>query len=245
MDIRVLASGSTGNCYRVSDGSTALLLDAGIPVGAIRRGCGFQLSAVTACLVTHSHGDHSKAVAGLLRAGVDCYLPAAELAACGLPAHHRLHPLERDGADYRAFPVGTFTVLPFHVEHDTPEPVGYLLASGVTGEKLLYFTDTYFLRQRFSGLTHIIGEVNYDRETLWERVDGGSTPAVRAKRLFTSHMSLETFLDFLDANDLTRLRQLYICHMSDDHGGAERILRAVRQKTGAEVYLCERRRICD
>ena len=36
MEIMPIASGSTGNAYRVSDGESALLLDAGIPIRAIQ-----------------------------------------------------------------------------------------------------------------------------------------------------------------------------------------------------------------
>ena len=38
MQIDVLASGSKGNCYRVSDGKTSLLLEAGIAFSAILVG---------------------------------------------------------------------------------------------------------------------------------------------------------------------------------------------------------------
>ena len=41
-----------------------------------------------------------------------------------------------------SFHAGTFEVLPFDVEHDVPEPLGFLIRSTVTGEKVLYFTDT-------------------------------------------------------------------------------------------------------
>ncbi len=238
MDITILASGSTGNCYHVNDSKTSLLLDAGIPIKAIHVGCGFQLSRVSGCLVTHYHGDHSKSVKSLLKAGVDVYMPREEAEVCGIPHSHRLHYLMHRDDGYSSFPVGTFNILPFRVEHDTPAPVGYLIASRSTGEKLLYFTDSYYLRYRFTGLTHIIGEVNYDNESVWDHIEDGSTPAARAKRLFSSHMSLDTFLEFLDATDTCRLRQIYICHMSNDHGNADKISRAVRQETGAEVYVC-------
>lgn len=242
MDVKVLASGSSGNCYRVSDGTTAVLLDAGISIKRIREGCGFNLGGISGCMVTHMHGDHSKAVRDLLKAGVEVYMPKKEIAAMGLEHHHRLHYLADSTpgtkSPYLSFRVGTFYVTPFPIEHDTPEPVGYVLLSILTKEKLLYFTDTYYIKWRFRGLNYIIGEANYTEEELWEHIEEGSTGAARAKRLFTSHMSLDTFIGFLKANDMSGIKQIYICHMSDDHGDERKIKDAVQRETGAEVYIC-------
>ena len=44
MDIKILASSSAGNAYRISDGRTSLLLDAGIPIKAIQVGCDFKVT---------------------------------------------------------------------------------------------------------------------------------------------------------------------------------------------------------
>ena len=248
-----MASGSDGNCYRVSDGETAVLLDAGISLKRIRAGCDFNLGGISGCLVTHCHGDHTKAVKDLLDAAVEVYMPEGEIpetkALKGMLKHHRLHPLNTDfwamplenpwGTHYSVFDLGTLQILPFPTEHDTPEPVGYLIYSTVTGEKLLYFTDTFYVNVRFAELTHIIGEINYDRETLWEKVESKETPAVRAKRLFSTHMSLETFTDFLRSiGNPETIRQIYICHMSDDHGDEAKIRETVQRITGAEVYVC-------
>jgi len=238
MDIKVLASGSAGNCYRVSDGATILLLDAGISIRLIREGCGYELGRVSGCLITHSHGDHVRALRDLLTYAVPVYIPGGEIDALGI-RHHRVHRLARSGDSYAPFAVGTFAVLPFKTEHDTPEPVGYLLASSITREKLLYFTDTFYLTERFDSLTHIIGEVNYDSDMMWQKVDAGETPAVRAKRLFGTHMNLEVFLDFLrTVGHPETIRQIWVCHMSEDHGDEPKTLDAVRKLTGAEVYIC-------
>lgn len=126
MDIKVLASGSSGNCYMISDGSTDLLLDAGISIKRIQIGCDFNLSRIAGCLVTHSHGDHSKAVKDLLRKCVDVWMPEGEMNELGIQDCRRLHSLNRVGDDeYTVFLVGTFDILPFRTEHDTPEPVAY------------------------------------------------------------------------------------------------------------------------
>ena len=55
MEIKVLASGSKGNAYMVSDGNTKLLLECGIKYKDIQKGCGFRLSEIKACLISHEH----------------------------------------------------------------------------------------------------------------------------------------------------------------------------------------------
>lgn len=237
MDVRAIASGSSGNCYRVSDGSTAILLDAGIPISRIREGCDFKLNQIRACFVTHSHGDHCKAVRDLTRFGIPVYMTQGEIDAMQPPTSF-IRQLLGTPSDYLPVEVGTFTVLPFSVQHDTPEPVGYLLWSDITRERLLYFTDTFYIRERFLPFDYLIGEVNYDGETLEEHIKSRETGAYRAKRLFSTHMSLDNFLKFLRANDLSRLRKIWICHMSDDHGNEKKIKEAVQRETGAEVEVC-------
>lgn len=55
MKIKVIASGSKGNCYLIDDGETKLLIECGIPFKQIQIGCDFKLSSVAACLVSHEH----------------------------------------------------------------------------------------------------------------------------------------------------------------------------------------------
>ena len=150
MDIKVLASGSKGNCYRVSDGSTTLLLECGIPFKRIREGLDFKLSEVAACLVTHEHFDHSKAVKDIVKAGIDVYMSSGTKQAIGVESH-RIKTV----SSQEQFTVGTFNILPFETQHDAAEPLGFLIYSTLTHEKLLFATDTYFVKYRFPKLTHI------------------------------------------------------------------------------------------
>lgn len=246
MKINVIGSGSKGNAYLVSDGKTKILLDCGISAKDIRIACDFALYDVAGCFITHCHSDHCKSMLQLMSCGVTCYCPAAELELLNekfrheVSIHHRYVPLKHGDVpeSYKEIKIGTFKVIPFRVCHDTPEPVGYLLFSEHTKEKLVYFTDTYTIPVKFVGLTHIIGECNYTSEELWEHIEEGSTHTGRAKRLFRSHMSLDAFLSFLDQNDLSKLQQIYICHMSDDHGDEAKIKEEVQKATGADVVIC-------
>ena len=65
MELQVISTGSTGNCYVLWDEGKALLLDAGISIQRIMRAINFQAERVMGCLVTHEHGDHCLAVKDL------------------------------------------------------------------------------------------------------------------------------------------------------------------------------------
>jgi phosphoribosyl 1,2-cyclic phosphodiesterase len=233
MDIKILVSSSAGNAYRISDGRTSLLLDAGIPIKAIQVGCEFKVTQMDGCFVSHSHKDHSKAAKDLARLGVDIYTSQGTIEACGLSGH-RIHAIKA----LQELTIGTFKVLPFDVQHDAPEPLGFLFTSVETGEKLLYFTDTYYIKYKFQGLTHIMAECNYDAETLQRSVDAGYIPIELVPRLVKSHMSLEHFLDLLKANDLSKVRQIYLLHLSNNNSDEKRFKEEVQKLTGAEVYVC-------
>jgi phosphoribosyl 1,2-cyclic phosphodiesterase len=228
MDIKIIASGSSGNCYRVSDGVTSVLLDCGIPFKQIQKALNFELSSIDGVLVTHCHQDHVKSARELARIGIDVYTSKGTLTACTL-----------DGGRFKAiesmdtFNVGTFTVMVFDVEHDVPEPLGFLLKSNVTGEKLLYFTDTYYLKYTFKGLNYIMGECNYSIKTLNEDLN----PTLR-DRILESHMSLEHFVGFLQANDLSELKEIYLLHLSNDNSDEDLFKKTVQKITGIEVYVC-------
>lgn len=233
MDITVIASGSSGNAYRISDGDTALLLDAGIPLQRIKQALNFRVRDLAGCLITHAHGDHAKAAGDLAKAGVDVYTSQGTIDACRLTGH-RMKPVKA----LQEVMIGTFAVLPFDVQHDAPEPLGFLLTSRRTGEKLLYFTDTYYLKYRFTGLTHIMGECNYSMDIVEQSVRNGYIPPELVPRLIKSHMSLEHFLDILKANDLHEVKQIYLLHLSNNNSDAERFREAVQKLTGTEVYVC-------
>ena len=233
MLINPIASGSSGNAYYISDGHSSLLLDAGIPLAQIQAGCGYKVSQLSGCLVTHGHGDHVKAAQALASLGVNIYTSNGTAEMVKLKGH-RIRTVQA----LKSFSAGTFEVLPFDVEHDVPEPLGFLIRSTVTQEKLLYFTDTYFIRYTFVGLTHIMMEANYDPDTMDQNVKEGLVDVSRAKRTIGSHMSIDTVIKTLESFDLSRLQQIYLLHLSNDNSQAADFKRRVQALTGKEVYLC-------
>lgn len=230
LEIRTLCSGSQGNCYRVSDGRTPLLLECGMRFQEIRKGLDFRVSDIAGCLLSHEHGDHAWAAKDIVRAGVDLYCSRGTADALGL-CGHRVHIIRAK----EKFTIGTWTVLPFDTVHDAKEPLGFLLRSG--SEKLLFATDTAYIHYRFRNLTHIMVEANYDLETLRENVRLGRVNREVKKRVLKSHMSIQTVLDFLRANNLSRVREIWLLHLSGDNSDARQFKRKVQMLTGKEVRV--------
>jgi len=227
MDIKVIASGSSGNAYLIGDGRTRLLLDAGIPFKHIQIGCGFRTSSIDGCLVTHRHGDHAAAIPKLLQRGMTVY-SNADVAG--------IYPGVQSVEARKEFHVGTLRILPFEAEHDVP-CYGYQITSEETGEKLVYITDSAYVRYTFTGLTHIMIEANYDEDIMLGNVRDEKIPFSLAERVAGTHMSIDTLLDLLRANDMTKVRQIYLLHLSDNNSDAEVFKKMVQQETGAEVYI--------
>lgn len=232
MDIKVIGSGSSGNAYLISDGSTKVLIDAGLPISQIQEACNYQLTSIDACLISHCHLDHCKSAEAIMKKGINVYSSAGTFKALSLEGHRAKIVCSK-----QQFTVGTFDVMAFEVEHDAPESLGFLLYSNATQEKLLYFTDTYYLKYKFKGLTHIMSECNYQMDILLENLRNGSLPTVVAPRIIKSHMSLENLIQFLQSNDLSKVQQIHLLHLSNGNSNAEHFKREVQKLTGVEVYV--------
>lgn len=230
MDIQVLASSSRGNCYRITDGSTPLLLEAGIRFKEIQQKLNFRLSEIAGCLITHEHQDHAKAVKDVMKAGIDCYMSQGTVEALGATGHRR-----RVIGSMAGFRIGTWTILPFGTVHDAKEPLGFLMASG--DNKLLFATDTAYIRYRFKGLTHIMIEANYQSDILQNSVEEGLVPAAVRKRIRRSHFDLNHLKDFFKANDLSNLQEVWLLHLSDGNADEEQFKREIQEIAGKPVYV--------
>ncbi|MDD5092825.1 MAG: MBL fold metallo-hydrolase [Dehalococcoidia bacterium] len=231
IDIKVLASGSTGNCYRISDGKIPLLIEAGIPIDRIRKGVDFKLSEIQGCLISHAHMDHAKAAKKLMDAGIDCYM-SKETAEALKVSGHRLHVLDPNQMHTN---IGPWAVISFETEHDAEGSLGFLIMHG--DEKILFLTDTAYTRYRFNGLTRIMIECNFDEDIIRENVASGVLHQSLKSRIYANHMSIDRVLDFLKANDLSQCREIWLLHLSDSNSDAEAFKRRVQEATGKIVRV--------
>lgn len=227
MKIINLGSGSSGNAYIVESESGRFLLECGFRYKTLLEKSDFNLPEI--CFLTHEHGDHAK--------GADEYLKWGNTIITSKGTKEKLRPgynckaVEPKKQNY----IKDFCVIAFETEHDATEPFGYFIQDLKSGEALLFATDTYFLRYKFQGITHILIECNFDRETLSETANDK-----HLERVFESHMSLQDLKIMLQANDLSKCEGIYLAHMSNDNLDPEKALKEIKELTGLPVYLCLR-----
>jgi phosphoribosyl 1,2-cyclic phosphodiesterase len=230
LEIQCLASGSGGNCYRIDNGSAPLLLECGIPFKEIQKRLDFKTAELAGCLVSHGHADHCKAAKDVLRAGIDVYLsqPTAEHLKVFGAGTNIIEP-------GRQFNIGSYTILPFELQHDFPN-IGFLVAEQ-GGDKLVYITDTFYSRYVFPGLTHIMIETNYALDILRANVEAGTVPEALKNRILKSHFSLENVKKFLQANDLSKVQEIHLIHLSDQNSDEACFKWEVQVLTGIPTYI--------
>jgi phosphoribosyl 1,2-cyclic phosphodiesterase len=234
MNFIPISSSSKGNAYIVeADGvPTSLLLEAGIPIRQLKEKLGFNLSKIAGCLISHEHQDHSKAVKDLLYYGIECYMSKGTADALGVTDHHRTH-LATAGWMFQVLP---WRIMPFNLQHDASEPVGYLIAHG--DDRLLFVPDTAYVKERFNGVTVAAIECNNIAEILSRNIQSGGIDPAAGRRIRHNHMNLETLISMLKANDLSRCRRIYLMHLSDANSDERRMKEEVQAATGIPTEIC-------
>jgi phosphoribosyl 1,2-cyclic phosphodiesterase len=233
MQLTVIGSGSSGNCYllKSSTGET-LIIEAGIRFLDIKYHLGFSLGGIVGCLITHEHGDHAKYAADYAKAGINIYASQGTLDAIGVDGH-RAYPM--DLMKWKT--VGHFDVAAFDVEHDAAEPVGFLIEHKEMG-KALFVTDTHYIKYTMRHLDHVLIEANFADWVLDENVERGSIHPKLAERIRSSHMSLGFVKEFIVAN-LLEPRNVVLLHLSDSNSDAAEFKQEIGNLVKGDVHIAE------
>lgn len=236
MELKVLGSSSSGNCYLLEDDTTALIIECGVSFKVVKQALGFDTRKIAGVLVSHEHGDHSKYAKEYLDSRINVWMSVGTMKALNLVSRSFAPLLLESGCKAS---LGEFTVLPFDVKHDAAEPLGFLIHHKHCGT-ILFATDTYYLPYKFRGLNNIMIEANYGYDMLEERINSGTIPGRLRDRTLQSHMSLGTCKEALLANDLTKVNNIVLLHLSDGNSNADEFKREIAMATGKSVYVAEK-----
>lgn len=229
MDLIILGSNSAGNCYILKGRTQSLLIEAGVHPKEIKKALNFDLAHIVGCIVTHEHGDHFKYVDQVNALGIDVYGSGGTLK----DKHgHRLYEIKPNAT----FSVGQFKILPFKVNHDAREPFGYIIGHPESGN-ILFLTDSAYTEYRFPGLNQIIVESNHARSIIEEKVLSGKMQHFVYRRLIESHMSIEGCEKLLLANDLSKVTNIVLIHLSDANSHEVNFKDIIERNTGKKITM--------
>ena len=179
MQLKCLGSGSSGNCYLLESEQEALVIEAGVPFMEVKKALNFNIRKIAGVIISHAHGDHSKYAKEYEKAGIPIF-----------------KPYEKENLRQTAT-AGRFFIKSFDLVHDVP-CCGFLIVHPEMG-RLLYASDTEYIKYRFDRLDHILVEANYSMGLI-------DPNAANRSHVLTGHMELQTTIRFLQVNRNPELR---------------------------------------
>lgn len=214
MDIGVLASSSSGNCFFFENSDGIYLIDAGISAKQICESLasiGKNILSVKGVFVTHEHMDHIKGVKVLSsRYGIPIFLTKGTLE--GSP--FSIENYSFISANEKIY-AGDCLVEPFLKSHDAREPVSFVVSS--EDKTVSFITDVGIsndsIKDAVSRSDVLILETNHDSDLL----EQGPYPYYLKKRIKGDEGHLSNY----DAGLLVlehgnkNLQHVFFSHLSD------------------------------
>ena len=234
MKMTCIGTGSSGNAYVLQNEQEALVIEAGMPISDVLKALNYSTRKVVGCIVSHGHLDHIKYIEDYCKF-FKCYCSQGTIGEFEWKHQRRPRVLEV----LKTVQIGGFRVRPIPAEHDAAEPFAYIIDHADFG-RLLFATDTYYLRYRIPDMTAIMIECNYSLPILNENVERGIVPVALKNRTLDSHMSLEHLKEMLAANDLTRVTQIVIIHLSARNSDAGAFCREIIEQTGKSTTYAQK-----
>lgn len=235
MKLKVIGSGSSGNCYVLDNGKEALVIECGMSFKKVLQSIDYNVARIQGALISHEHGDHAKYVNDFLSAQISIYTSKGTANVLKIEKNRQVHVMS-ELAIYR---IGGFEVKAFKTTHDAAEPYGYLIyhpECGIT----LFATDTKGINYRFNNISNIMIECNYRLDYLIDNVNDGRINHVVADRIVKSHMSFDDCLNFLKANDISKVSKIVLIHLSNDNSNAESFKIAITDTFNKEVVIADK-----
>lgn len=247
----VLGSSSSGNCYIFNLSGSKIMVEAGFkPAEIVRRAVlsGTDTTDLMAILITHEHSDHALGVMGennyFSKLGIPIYASEPTLKKLGEPstgiAMHSGLPL---------FVSPNVLVMPFKVNHDAAEPLGYMILDRTADKRILFINDCSNLEfdiGKTIPFDMVFIECNYYDQALHIEMnkaekEGNSALIKRYKRIHDCHLGLSGTLKILQSLDLSNCKAIFLMHLSDQNSRETKMVKAVEDAfPGINVFACRK-----
>jgi phosphoribosyl 1,2-cyclic phosphodiesterase len=234
-----LASGSKGNCIYFGTRKTKILIDAGLSAAATERKLsqiGVSLEEIEAILISHEHTDH---ISGLKTLALRYKIPVFANAETAKSIYMTLGscPQFKIFSTGESFAFEDIEIHPFSVQHDTVDPVAFILKTG--GVKVGICTDLGFastlVRSYLRGCDYLMVEANHEPSM----VHASRRPQIYKQRVLSrsGHLSNEACAALLAEVMENNLKHIHLAHLSSECNSEITALETVKRKIGEAVEI--------
>lgn len=226
-----LNSGSNGNCYYISNGEEAILIDAGLSCRETERRMQrleLKMDRVKAIFISHEHGDHIKGLPVLsARYQLPVYITPDTLLHSRMQLQqHLVFPFYK----HQPITIGGLRITAFPKYHDAAEPHSFLVEGNDV--RIGVFTDIGKvcdqLRFYFSQCHAAFLEANYDEAML----RNGRYPPHLKHRISSGkgHLSNTQALELFLSGKSSHFSHLFLSHLSADNNDPDLALGLFRER---------------
>lgn len=241
---RCFASGSSGNCYYLGTRRSGILIDAGISARLIHKylkDMGLDFKNILGVLITHDHADHIRAV-GTLGERVHLPIYSTQLIHEGIDRNYGVREKLRTSRHYfqkgEEWHLGEMQINTFGISHDSTDCVGYII--DIQAQRFVIVTDCGSpnpeMEAAVRSANHLVIEANHDEHLLLN----GPYPTYLKERILSprGHQSNVTCADVLARNYHPGLRNIWLCHLSQENNDPDVAYRTIADAlrlAGAEL----------
>ena len=227
MKIKVLASGSKGNCSLIETASTRFLIDIGITYQRLKKELekmNLTVDDIDALLLTHAHNDHTSGLKVLLKhTNFKIYANKEIIKELTVDIDK-----ERIELYDNLMHLKSTELTIFKTSHDAKGSVGFLITEN--NNSLVYITDTGYLNRKYFPLLENKNiyyiESNHDEKMLMD----GPYPYYLKQRILSDegHLSNETTAKYLKKLVGDATKYIILAHLSEHNNKEELAYEASR-----------------
>jgi len=228
MRIKVLASGSKGNCTYIETEGSKILIDAGISTLQIEKGLkeiGVNPKEIDSIFITHSHVDHVSGIEVFSKKYKTQIYMTEKTKIRGKIRVEQIINIKGE------IELESTKITPIKLSHDTPDANGYLIEEN--NKSVVYITDTGYVHEKHYGLLKnrsvYIFESNHDLEMLAENIKY-PFPIKQRIRSDKGHLSNNQASLYLSELIGSKTKRVILAHLSEENNTPEKAIKTLKEK---------------
>ena len=244
MKLSCIGSSSKGNCYILTDEEQCparyLILDCGAKWMDVLAGCDFNRSnekgCIDGCLFTHRHTDHFYNTNSLKKYVIPSY-GSNELSTDAASEDELWWKTVIGIPEKQKTSIKDWIVIPWYVPHtgNNNEKIpcfAYMIFSP-SGYRMVYLTDFLHSPLTFKSFKVQTLLIACNHDDYIEEYENST----KFEHIVSGHSSLSTVQDIVRINKTDALRNVILCHLSDDNATPDLMHKTIQETVGENVNV--------